>query len=75
MLKQGARYHRKCTRKSGGPSCNKSGELDKSLRDKGLLIRGKDQRLRKNRLVSNGDQVHVMTLDVQVKFSQIWTMT
>jgi hypothetical protein len=38
--------------------------------DKDLSIRGKDQRLRKNRLVPNGDQVLVTTLDVQVPFGQ-----
>jgi hypothetical protein len=40
------------------------------VRDKDLSIRGKDQRLRQNRLVPNGDQFLVTTLDVQVAFSQ-----
>jgi hypothetical protein len=44
--------------------------LDKGLGDKDLSIRGEDQRLRKNRLVSNGDQVLVTTLDAQVAFGQ-----
>jgi hypothetical protein len=35
-----------------------------------LSIRGKDQRLRKNRLVSNGDQVLVTNLNVQVAFGK-----
>jgi hypothetical protein len=44
--------------------------LDKGLEDKDLSIRGEDQRLRKNRLVSNGDQVLVTILDAQLAFGQ-----
>jgi hypothetical protein len=40
----------------------------KGCRD--LSFRGRDQRLEKNRLVSNGDQFLVTTLDVQVTFGQ-----
>jgi hypothetical protein len=56
--------------RQGTSSFNKSGDLDRGLRDKDLSIRGRDQRLRKNRLVSNGDQFLVTTLDAQVTFGQ-----
>jgi hypothetical protein len=75
MVMAGLKGCRTSTKKGPEPSPHKSnfdvdGDLDRGLRDKDLSSRGKDQRLRKNRLVSNGDQVLVMTLDVQVAVRQ-----
>jgi hypothetical protein len=49
---------------------NRQIKVNRGLRDKDLSIRGRDQRLRKNRLVSNGDLVLITTLDAQVAFGQ-----